>query len=307
MSLPLRFSLLAIPFLFAVSPASAAPKVMASIKPVQSLVASIMQGVGEPGLIVSGSGSPHTYALKPSDAAALQDAQLIFWVGHDLEAFLEKPLATLGSKAETIALMEAPGVETLPVREGNGFDAHGDEPADGAAHHDETDGHIWLDPRNAEAMAREIARVLAKADPANAKAYDDNAVKLVSDIEALDLEAATLTAPLKGKGFITFHDAYQYFEHRFGLASVGAISIHPETPPGALGMAAIRKRIAEGKVQCVFAEPQFDNKLVDVILEGSSARSATLDPLGANLDPGPSLYGTLIRTLTRSLADCLQG
>jgi zinc transport system substrate-binding protein len=279
-------------------------KVSASIKPIHSLVAAVMQGVDTPGLIVDGKNSPHTYTMKPSDAAALEQAQVIFWVGHTLEAFLEKPLDALAGKANIVSLMDAKGVQLLPVREGNGFDAHDD----GDEHVDEehgADGHIWLDPENAKIMVGTIADALSAVDPQNAPSYRANAVKTVAKIDSLSASIASQVAPVKGKGFIVFHDAYHYFENRFGLTAVGAISIHPENPPSAQGIIELKNRVTDGKAFCAFSEPQFDQKLVSVITEGTEAKAGVLDPLGAVEEPGPELYFNVMEALATSLADCL--
>jgi zinc transport system substrate-binding protein len=278
-------------------------KVMASIKPIHSLVAAVMEGVGTPGLIVGGNNSPHTYALKPDDAEALQQANAIFWVGPGLEAFLEKPLQSVAGNARVISLVEAPGVQTLPLRQGNGFDKDHDE---GEVHEaGAADGHIWLDPENAKAMVQTIADELSKLDPTNAAAYTSNAAKEIVALDALSNEIAKMVAPARGKGFIVFHDAYHYFENRFGLMASGAISVHPESTPGAKGIAEIRQRISDGKVTCVFAEPQFDNTLITALIEGTKVKAATLDPEGAPLEPGPDLYSTLLHDIARNLSGCL--
>jgi zinc transport system substrate-binding protein len=287
------------------TPALADLKVMVSIKPLHSLVASVMQGAGQPGLIVNGAGSPHTYQLKPSDAAALQDAKVIFWVGQELEAFLEKPLEALGVNARKISLLDVEGIKVMPVREGNGFDAHVDEAEGELDRGEETDAHIWLDPMNAKIIVAAIAKTLASEDPPNAELYQSNAAKLLVELNKLDAYLKEKTRSLKTKSFITFHDAYQYFEHRYDLTSAGAISINPENPPGAEGIAALRERIRLGKVTCVFAEPQFDSKLITVVTEDSNVKRAIVDPLGANIEPGPELYRTLMSGLSKAMIDCL--
>ncbi len=300
----MRLTLALAALLVSTSLASADVNVIASIKPIHSLVASVMQGVGTPGLIVSGNNSPHTYSLKPTDAEALQQAQVIFWVGPELEAFLQKPLEALGQDATQVGLLKAKRVTVLPARVGNGFDPDIDE---GEVHVEgEMDGHIWLDPENAKVMVKVIAETLSAADPSNAGTYKANAEKTVAELDRLSAEIAATVAPAKGKGFIVFHDAYHYFENRFGVKASGAISINPENPPGAEAITALRQRISDGKVQCVFAEPQFDNKLVNVIIEGSNVKSAILDPEGASLEPGPALYESVLRDLSKSLAQCLQ-
>jgi zinc transport system substrate-binding protein len=287
--------------------------VIASIKPIHSLVAAVMKGAGEPALIVEGAGSPHTYSLKPSQAAALQDADVVFWVGEELEAFLQKPIETIGTHTKAVELIQAPGLETLPLREGGTFEPHhhdGEEHAHEEGHdhgHDEIDMHAWLDPQNAKALANEIASTLGKADPANAALYKANADNLDMKLDELTDEITTSLAPVSGKGFIVFHDGYQYFEHRFGLSAAGSITIAPEVMPGAERLTQIRAKVKELGATCVFAEPQFEPKLVSVAIEGTDARSAMLDPLGATLQPGPDLYFDLLHAMANSIRSCLSG
>ena len=312
------------------------PSVVVSIKPIHSLVSAIMQGVGEPGLIVEGAASPHTYSLKPSNAAALQDADVVFWVGHGLEAFLEKPLESLGSKATVVELDDAPGLEKLQFREGGPFEVHsheGEEAHEGHSHeedghdhakeaeeghehageeaghegheHGEFDMHLWLSPDNARAIATEAAKVLAEKDPANAETYNKNLATLNDKLAALDKEIAETIAPVKEKPFIVFHDAYQYFEHHYGVQAAGSITVSPETLPGAERLTQIRDKVKTLGATCVFAEPQFEPKLVNVVIEGTPAKSGTLDPEAATLEPGPDLYFTLMKSIATSLRDCL--
>jgi zinc transport system substrate-binding protein len=309
MRLPAFSCVAASAFLLSSLPSIAAVNVMASIKPVQSLVAAVTAGVGTPGVIVDGANSPHTYTLKPSDAEALSQAQVIFWIGEDLEAFLKKPLAALGDKAIKVNLMEAKGIQELSTREGNGFDAHDDHDHEGeasseAGHADhEHDPHIWLDPENAKVIVTTVAETLSKADPENASTYAANAEATRTKLDALSAE---IKATLQGNknSFIVFHDAYQYFEKRFGLQAAGAVAVHPENPPGAKGINDIRNRITDAKVSCVYTEPQFDPKLVNVIIEGTNVKTGILDPLGANLEPGPDLYFTMLRNLANGIKGC---
>ncbi|MBM7048081.1 zinc ABC transporter substrate-binding protein [Rhizobium lusitanum] len=294
--------------------AADAPKVVVSIKPVHSLVAAVMQGVGTPDLIVDGAVSPHTYALKPSNARSLQQAQVVFWVGPGMEAFLQKPLASLGSNATVVELDQAPGITKFKFREGGAFEPHddGDEPAAGEDHaddhdhdHGEFDTHLWLDPHNAKAMVAEITTSLVAADPANALIYEANQKALNDKLDALDTEIASTLAPVKDKPFIVFHDAYQYFEHRYGVHVSGSITVSPETIPGAQRVSEIHSKVADLGATCVFAEPQFEPKLVNVVLEGTSAKSGVLDPEAATLPQGPDLYFDLMRGIASSLKACL--
>lgn len=296
--------------------ADAGPRVVASIKPVHSLVAAVMAGIGEPSLLVEGAGSPHTYAMRPSQAAGLAKADVVFWIGPDLEHFLEKPIGTLGAGARAVELEAAEGVTLLAPREGGTFepedeDEHGGEHADehGGGHGGEetVDPHLWLDPLNAKAFVRRIAETLAVADPQHAQAYADNAKAEQARLDDLVAELATTLAPVKGKGFIVFHDAYHYFENRFGVSAAGSITVSPETAPGAQRLTEVRAKIRELGATCVFSEPEFESSLVGVVLEGSDARPGVLDPLGAALSDGPDLYFELLRSLALSMRDCLAG
>jgi zinc transport system substrate-binding protein len=316
---------LAIPAVLFAGTALAAepPVVVTSIKPIHSLVSAVMQGVGTPELIVDGAASPHTYNLKPSNARTLQDARVVFWVGPGLEAFLEKPLAALGSDAVVAELDDAPGLVKLPFREGGAFEAHDheDEPGHdhGEAGHDHAghdhgdhdhghgayDTHLWLDPMNAKAMAAEITTTLVAADPANALTYEANAKALDQKLDALDKEIAATVAPVKDRPFVVFHDAYQYFEHRYKVRVAGSITVSPETIPGAQRVAEIHRKVGDLGATCVFAEPQFEPRLIDVVIEGTKARSGVLDPEAATLQAGPDLYFTLMRGIDASMKDCL--
>ena len=293
--------------LAAASPALAdAPKVVASIKPVHSLVAAVMEGVAEPALIVRGAASPHTYAMKPSDARALAAADLVFWVGPELEGFLAKPLEANARKAQAVELLEAPGIALLDAREGGAWDAHGHGHAHGHKNaHEEVNTHIWLDPGNARAMVAAIAEALSAKDPANAAAYKVNADRTVRSIDALDAELKAALTPVVGKPFVVFHDAYQYFEAHYGLNGVGAITVNPERRPSAKRLSEIRARITGLGAACVFAEPQFEPALVDTIVEGTGAKKGVLDPEGADLKDGPGLYPVLMRNIAAALKGCL--
>ncbi|MGE7370907.1 zinc ABC transporter substrate-binding protein ZnuA [Neorhizobium sp. NPDC001467] len=312
------------------------PEVVVSIKPIHSLVASIMKGVGEPKLIVEGAASPHTYTMKPSNARAIQNADLVFWMGPNLEAFLDKPLDALAGSKTVIALSDAPDLEKLPFREGGPFEAH-DHGHEGHAHDDEHaeahgnahegekhdehgkaehghahehggfDAHVWLDPMNAKVIGREIAKQLVDADPEHAKQYEDNAANLMRKIDELDTTIRTTVAPVKDRPFIVFHDAYQYFEKRYDVKVAGSITVSPESMPGADRISQIHKKVTDLGATCVFAEPQFTPKLVNVVLEGTPAKAGTLDPEAATLKEGPDLYFQLMRGIAESMKTCLSG
>jgi zinc transport system substrate-binding protein len=311
----LRLPLATLGLALLTSTAMAAPQVVASIKPVHSLVAAVMAGVGEPTLLVRGAASPHTYALKPSDAEALESADIVFWTGHGMELFLGDALDTLSTDAEVVELAESPGIELLRVREGGAFEAHADE---GGAEHDhehehaeedhdhgEGDMHFWLDPQNAKLMVTHIAVTLSAADPENAAAYAANAQTRITALDQLEAELTATLAPVKDKPFVVFHDAYQYFENRFGLTLAGSITVSPETSPGAARIDELKAKLTELDASCVFAEPNFQPTIVNAIIEGSTAKAGVLDPEGGALTEGPDLYANLLRGLAASLVDCL--
>lgn len=324
------FRLLAL-FSLAATPALAAPRVAADVAPVHSIAAAVMAGVGAPDLIVPPGVSEHDYGLRPSEAAALEAADLVVWVGPTLTPWLEEALDALAPQAARLTLEQAERVEHLAVREGGPFEAHGpdhgleehgleehgheEEHAAEAEHehgagreHDHTaaDPHLWLDPRNGAAIADATAEALATADPKNAVTYRENAAAFGAEMAALEAELAARLKPLRGAGYFVFHDAYQYFENRFRLPAAGSVALTDAEAPRAARVSEIRERFEAEAIDCVFAEPQFEPKLIATLIEGTQTRTGTLDPLGAELAPGPELYPALLRGLVEDLAACLE-
>lgn len=304
--------------------AVAAPRVTTDILPVQSIVAAVMAGVGEPGVILPPGADPHSYALRPSDAQQLSDADLVVWVGPDLTHWLSAPIDSLATKAVKLELEDAPGIDRLAIRSDGPFEPeehdHGSEHAEsdeddnghkGGDHagedhdHGAIDGHIWLDPANAAAAAQSVAAALGKLDPEHAVTYTANAGRFADDMTALTAEVDAEMKPLRGKPFIVFHDAYQYFEHAFHLPAAGSIALQDGVEPGPARVAAIRAKVLEGGIVCAFTEPEFPPKLMATITEGTDVWSGTLDHLGADIPPGPGLYAAVIRGLASDLTACL--
>ena len=340
------------------------PKVVASIQPIHSIVASVMEGVGEPHLLLAPGTSPHSYAMKPSDAAALNGADLVVWVGPAIESFLEKPLETLSGDAEVLTVTKAHGLNLLPLREGGAFEAHdhdhgghGDHDDDDHDHdkaeahghkdhddhdhdkaeahghkdhddhdhekaeahghkdHDDHDhdkeapehaeSHIWLETGNAAVIAAEVAEHLGEIDPANAARYEANAARLKTELAALAHEIHEMLEPVEDRPFIVFHDAWQHFERQFHLSAAGSITISPEVTPGARRMSELKSKITDGKVVCLFSEPQFDNRMVNRLAEDTGARVGVADPLGADVAPGPGHYAAMMRAAATAMRDCL--
>ena len=291
--------------------ASAEIRVVATIKPVHSLVAAVMEGVGTPRLLLDGAASPHAYNLKPSQAADLQEADLIFWIGPDLETFLERAMSVIGANARVVELAKAEGVVRLKARSGGNFAGRHHIDGDAGNHHvghDDAhglDSHIWLDPKNAASFVKAIGKELSDADPDNADRYIDNVKRVTDVLDQLLVDVETDLKPVAGRTFIAFHDAYQHFEMRFGVRAAGAITINPEVGPGADHIRNIKTTIEKLGVSCIFSEPQFQSRMINVIVEGTGAKTAVLDPLGATLENGPSLYPEMIRTMARSISECL--
>jgi len=330
----LPFILSILSFLTIFVPANAEIKVVTSIKPIHSLASYLMDGVAKPDLIVDGYASPHGFALKPSHAKMLQNADIIFWVGEDLENFLEKPLKSVAKKAEKIELMEIKGLTKLKFRERNIFeehdhghkeddhddhakkeddhddhghddehkeDGHDDHGHEGHAH-GEYDPHIWLDPMNAKVILSEMAEHLIENDQENEAKYKANLKKAHKDLDKLTKKVKSeLNKDFKS---IVFHDAYQYFEKRFGINILGAFTVNTDVMPGAEQLAEIREIIEHDKVSCIFSEPQFNPDIIKAVAKDTNVATGVIDPLGATLNPGKDLYFDLIGNMSKSFKGC---
>lgn len=325
------------------------PNVVADIAPVHSLVARVMEGVGTPDLILPPGASPHEYSLRPSEASALQEADMVVWMGPRLAPWMEGALATLAENADVLTLLEADETMLLEVRENALFEKHSHEPedhpedghedhveggqnhehkdehdheehAEGESHdhhheershddHNHADGeydpHAWLSPANAATWLNLIAAKLSAADPENAGSYFANAASARAEMEALFTEVKEILEPVRGGGFIVFHDAFQYFETDFDLPASGAISLSDAQDPSPTRITEVQERIRDEGINCVLAEPQFNQGLVSTVLDGTNANTAVIDPIGVDLEPGQMLYPQLIRNLASTLAKCM--
>ena len=317
-------------------------KVVTTIKPLHSLVSSVMDGVSEPSLIIEGTNNPHTFVFKPSHAKLLEEADMVFWIGEDLEAFMEKPLKSLASNAKKIAFMDLASIEKLKFREENIFDDHDDHDGhddeheghddhddhkdddhddhddhdghddeheghdDHAGHeghnHGEFDAHIWLDPMNAKEMVHEIVHELSELDPSNKEIYDANANKTLKSLDKL-IEDVDKAVP-KDISYIVFHDAYQYFEKRFGVSSVGALTLNPDVLPGAKQIADVQDLISDKGIKCIFSEPQYNPKIIETLASDMNISTGIIDPLGAYLEKGNTMYFDLIKQISSSIDKC---
>ena len=315
--------------------ARAEVNVVTTIKPLHSLISSVMEGVGKPSLIIEGTNNPHTFVFKPSHAEMIENADIVFWIGEDLEAFMEKPLESLAKNAKTISFMDLASIEKLKFREQNIFDDHDDHDDHGhkdddhddhddhdghddehdghddhddhAGHHDghnhgEFDAHIWLDPANAKEMVLEISHELSEIDPSNKSKYEDNASKTIVALDKLIEEVDKSLS--KDISYIVFHDAYQYFEKRFGVIPAGALTLNPDVLPGAKQIADIQDVINDKGIKCIFSEPQYNPKIIETLGNDMNISTGVMDPLGAYIDAGPSMYSDLINQIANSIKDC---
>ena len=315
------------------TPLKADINVVTSIKPLHSLTSYIMDGVNEPDLIIDGVASPHNFQIKPSHAKMLQKADLVIWVGEDLESFLPPALKSIPQNAVVFELLDQSGLKKLKFREKNIFEGHDDHGHDEHATkkddhddhdeeehakkeddhddhghddhghaHGEYDPHIWLDPSNAKVIVKKITNQLSKIDKENSSTYKANSKKLLKDLDNLIKEIKNEIN--KDASFVVFHDAYQYFEKRFGINVIGALTVNPDVMPGAEQLSDIREVIEHEKAKCIFSEPQFNPNIINSIASDTGVKTGVLDPLGANINKGKSMYFQLIKDMSNSLKDC---
>ena len=311
------FTLTAALFLV-LTPLKAEISVVTSIKPLHSLTSYIMEGVGEPELIIDGVASPHNFQIKPSHAKMLQNADLVIWIGEDLESFLPTALKSIPKDAVVFELLDQSGLKKLKFREKNIFEGHDDHGHDEHAkkeddhddhgHDDHSHGHgsfdphIWLDPANAKVIVKKITNQLSKIDMDNASIYKANSKKAQTELDNL---TKNIKKDLKGNlRFVVFHDAYQYFENRFGIKVLGALTVNPDVMPGAEQLSEIREVIEHEKAKCIFSEPQFNPNIINSIASDTGVKTGVLDPLGANIDKGKNMYFDLIKDMSNSLKGC---
>ena len=284
--------------------------VVASIKPIHSLVAAVMGDIGTPHLLLEAPSSAHHFTLKPSQARSLQAADIVFWVGPTMEQPLTKALATLAPQAQTLPLIESAGLvlinfdKVTPAHEKHDHEKH--DKHDEHAKHDNhlINPHIWLDPQNAKIMLGVIAVRLAKADPENASTYAANADSMAARLAILETDITSQLASYSAAKFLVLHDAHVYFERRFGLRNYGAITTEPDVMPTASRVKALRDELREHHFDCIFTEPFLGQKAVALIAEGSKVSIGTLDPIASNLPAGAQLYPDLLMSYAKALQSC---
>ena len=319
--------------------------VISTIQPINSLVSAIIGNTGKSITIIPSEQSPHDFKLKPSDVKVLQNGNIIFYVSNHLESSITKVLKNLPKNIKLINLMEESGVNHLAIRDndawerhdhhghddhdvhdkhGKKHDDHDDHDKHGKKHDDhddhdkhgkkhdghddhekEDDVHVWLSPDNAIKIVQKVNKVLSLYFPENSKIYNDNKTKFINKIKNLQKELVNELSPIKNKPYIVFHDAYQYFEKTFELNAVGSVALEGDIASSPKQISFIKDKIVKSKALCVFQEPQFDSKLVKIVVEGTDAKIGTLDPLGVNISENKDFYLQLLTNMTKSLKECL--
>lgn len=288
----------------------ASPEVVVTLKPIHSLVAGVMEGVGTPKRLLPDGASPHTFQNKPSSLKMLNQADLIIWIGPQLETFMVKAVENTNPKYGTLTLSALPTMNMLPQRSGREWEGHSHD--DGHDHHDHNhdlgnaDPHLWLSVDNAIIIVDEVAKTLSTIDPVNANQYKTNADKRKKELLSLKSSLSTLLTPVHNTPFLVYHDGYQYFEHEFDLNAKGTMLTNPHLPLSAYGLKKIKEQIKSQHIKCVFRETEFNEKLIQPSLKGTSVKIAELDPLGMRQKEGPENYFQTMMQMGKTMHECLQ-
>ena len=282
--------------------------VVASLKPVGFIAAAIADGVTDTEVLLPDGASEHDYALRPSDVKRLQGADLVVWIGPEMEAFMEKAVVHIPEQKQ-IALAELPAVKPLLMKGAHDdeHEHHDGENEEEHHHHGEYNMHIWLSPEIAKASAVAIHDKLVELMPQRRAKLDANLKEFEAELARTDEQVGRVLAPLKGKGYFVFHDAYGYYEKHFGLSSLGHFTVNPEIQPGAQRLHEIRTQLVQHKAECVFAEPQFRPAVVEAVARGTQVRMGTLDPLGTAIGVSKASYMQFLTQLSNQYASCLKG
>lgn len=286
--------------------------VVASLKPLGFIASAIADGVTETEVLLPDGASEHDYSLRPSDVKRLQGADLVVWIGPEMEAFMEKSVKNI-PESKQVTIAQLPSVKPLLMKggddddDGHDHDPAHDEKGDDHHHHGDYNMHLWLSPEIARSSAVAIHDKLVELMPQSRAKLDANLKDFEAQLAQVDKQVGNELAPLKGKGYFVFHDAYGYYEKHFGLTPLGHFTVNPEIQPGAQRLHEIRTQLVEQKATCVFAEPQFRPAVVEAVARGTSVRMGTLDPLGTHIALGKTSYSAFLTQLANQYASCLKG
>ncbi len=307
----LQRTLLASALLMAGPLSSASAAVVTSIRPLGFIASAIADGVTPTEVLLPDGASPHDFALRPSDIQRLRSADLVLWVGPDMETFLNKALVPI-SATRKLAISELPAVKPLLMKGEDDDDhdhageAHNHADDDHGHHHGEYNMHVWLSPEIAKVTAIAIHDRLLELMPQNKDKLDANLRQFENLLTQTDKNVGNMLTPVQGKGYFVFHDAYGYFEKHYGLSPLGHFTVNPEIQPGAQRLHQIRTQLVEQKAVCVFAEPQFRPAVINAVAKGTKVRSGTLDPLGIGIALGKDSYGKFLNQLSNQYVSCLK-
>lgn len=307
----LQRTLLASALLMAGPLSSASAAVVTSIRPLGFIASAIADGVTPTEVLLPDGASPHDFALRPSDIQRLRSADLVLWVGPDMEAFLNKALVPI-SATRKLAISELPAVKPLLMKGEEDDDhehageAHNHADDDHGHHHGEYNMHVWLSPEIAKVTAIAIHDRLLELMPQNKDKLDANLRQFENLLTQTDKNVGNMLTPVQGKGYFVFHDAYGYFEKHYGLSPLGHFTVNPEIQPGAQRLHQIRTQLVEQKAVCVFAEPQFRPAVINAVAKGTKVRSGTLDPLGTGIALEKDSYGKFLTQLSNQYVSCLK-
>jgi zinc transport system substrate-binding protein len=288
-----------------VTAADASVRVLTSIKPLQLIAAAVQDGIAVPEVLLPPGASPHNYALRPSDVRRVQEADLLYWIGPDMETFLPRVLS--GRSKASVPVASLPGMH---LRHFTASAEHHDDDEDEHDHDHRpgsVDAHLWLSSVNARAIAAKMAADLSQADPDNAARYESNAKAFDARLDALDAKIKQRVAGISSKQYFVFHEAFDYFEEAYGLKHAGVFAVSSEVQPGAQHVAAMRARLTEFGKTCVFSEPPLRPRLADTLSAGLPVKLAELDGLGGYTPATAQGYEQLLSKLADDLARCLEG
>lgn len=287
-----------------------APNVVVTIKPIHSLVAGVMLGVKKPILLMGGERSPHTQPLAPTDAHQINAAQVLIWVGPSYETPLRRAIESRKACQHVITLLDKPGIKLYSVREGGLWGSHShssDEEEEDDTHPvSSTDGHLWLDPRNAKAIVKVVAQELSILDPSHQGVYEANAQKMIERLEKLDQELECLLKPVKNKPYVVYHDGTQYFDRRFQTKAIGSLLGSSHYGFNAKHFLQISKYVRLRKIKCIFTEPQFSMDQIQSLIHKTGAKLETLDYLGVGLKADEDAYFLMMRQLGQAFLSGLR-
>lgn len=281
--------------------------IISSVKPIAFITQAVSDGVTNTDILLPDGASPHTYSLKPSDLAKIKTAELIIWVGEDLETFMPTVLKSIDNNKQ-IELMDIPTIKSLLRTSTNNHDqqeTHSHNNDSDHDHHGEYDEHIWLSPKIAKEIAQAVHDKLITIYPDKKDIIDENLNEFTVKLAETEQNIAKKLINVQNNGYFVFHDAYGYFESQFGLKNLGSFTINPAVQPGVQTVYAIKRELKEHQAVCIFREPQFSPAVIEKIVNGTDVRIGELNPLGTDITLSKNAYSQFLLRLTQQLLDCL--